>query len=437
MADGNPPFVAETIEVGIPEKIYDAFIDENGVWKPSFYKILRGGRGGGKSETFARFGIGYARSNRGRVLCGRQYMNSIKDSIHQTLIDVAEDMRVHNEFKITDRTLVHRTSGTDFLYKGFQRDIASIKSTKGLTRAIVDEANSVTKHAWQVLEPTMRGSDDAEIWAAYNPEQEEEPIHQMGVIHPRPDAIVVEVNHRDNPYFPEILERQRLACLERDPDAYDWIWEGKTRKISDAQVFRNRWSCETFDEPEDVQPLYGLDFGFANDPTFGTRSFEHDDCLYITDEAAGLHVENDDIRRLLLGTLIKGQCLPGVQDWPIKADCSRPETISYLRRKGLPNISGAEKWPGSVEDGVSHLKAYRHIFIHPRCVQLYQEFRLYSYKVDKLLLDAHGNPAILPIILDKWNHGIDSLRYALDGRIKGKGSMRISPEAKNKIRSRR
>lgn len=434
MADDESP-----IEVEIPEKVLDAFVADDGEWRKSFYKILHGGRGSAKSETLCRLAIGKARSSIGRCMCGRQYMNSIKDSIHQTLIDVAEDMRVHNEFKITDRSLVHKTTGFDFLYKGFQRDIASIKSTKGLTLALVDEANAVTKHAWQVLEPTMRGSNDAEIWAAYNPENEEDPIHQMGVVHPRTDAIIVELNWRDNARFPQVLERLRQYALKTDPDAYDWIWEGLTRKISDAQVFKNRWSVETFDEPDGVQPFYGLDFGFSQDPTAGTRNFIHDDCLYITDEVYAIGVENDDIRRLLLGTLIKGQSLPGVENWPLTADNSRPETISYLKRHGLPNIRACEKWPGSVEDGVSYLKAFRHIFIHPNCKETAKEFRLYSYKVDKLILDGNGNPAILPKILDKFNHIVDSIRYSQDGRITrgGLGGMKISKDALNKIKAAR
>src|SRR6185369_15326535 len=130
-------------------------------------------------------------------------------------------------------------------------------------------------------------------------------------------------------------------------------------------------------------------------------------CLYITHEAGGIGVEIDDTKKLLIGELFIGQGLPGVEDWPVKADGSRPETISYLFRQGL-NISAAEKWPGSVEDGVAHMKGFRRIVIHPRCKMTAQEFRLYSYKVDKRQLDANGQPSILPEIKDAWNHYIDA-----------------------------
>jgi phage terminase large subunit len=106
--------------------------------------------------------------------------------------------------------------------------------------------------------------------------------------------------------------------------------------------------------------------------------------------------------------------VPGARDWPIKADCARPETISALARAGF-NITAAEKWPGSVEDGIAHIKAFRRIHIHKRCKQMQIEARLYSYKVDKV------TSLVLPIIVDAWNHGWDSIRYGLDGYIQKRG----------------
>ena len=90
-----------------------------------------------------------------------------------------------------------------------------------------------------------------------------------------------------------------------------------------------------------------------------------------------------------------------------------------------------EKWKGSVEDGVACLKSFKRIVVHEECRHTAKEFRMYSYKVDRVTGD------ILPIIADKWNHAIDALRYALDGYIRGKGSMRISPEAVAKYASGR
>jgi len=87
-----------------------------------------------------------------------------------------------------------------------------------------------------------------------------------------------------------------------------------------------------------------------------------------------------------------------------------------LARQGF-SIDAAAKWKGSVEDGVTHLKGFEEIIIHERCKHTADEFRHYSYKVDKKTGD------ILPIIVDKFNHCIDAIRYGLDGYITSSDSL--------------
>jgi phage terminase large subunit len=114
--------------------------------------------------------------------------------------------------------------------------------------------------------------------------------------------------------------------------------------------------------------------------------------------------------------------IPGSRRWPIKADCSRPETINHVKRFGFA-ISAAKKWPGSIEDGIAYLKGFERIIIHPRCTETAREFRTYSYKVDG------KTEEILPIVVDRNNHYIDAVRYSQDGLIRGRGPMKISKSA--------
>lgn len=412
------------IRVEIPPKILSVFCDDQGRWRNSFFKVLHGGRGSGKSESVARLLVAEARARRQTILCTRQFQNSILDSVHKTIVEATIAMGVRHEFHVTDTSITHRITGSEFIFKGLQRSIGEIKSMKGVRRCWVEEAVTVPKESWQVLEPTIR-EEGGEIWVTYNPDQEEDATHVKFVGKPTSAAIVEEVNWRDNPFFPDVLERQRVTCQAEDPDAYDWIWEGHCRKITEAVIFRDRVVTDVdFVEPKEVRPYYGLDFGFANDPNAGVRCYvapyADGQALYVTHEAYGYHIELDDTPAFLRGEKILGQALPGVGDWPLKCDSSQPGMISYLSRNGL-NASGAEKWPGSVEDGVRYLKAFKRIFIHPRCKNLIQEARLYSYKVDKRQLDAKGNPSVLPIIKPGWDHGWDAIRYALDGHIERGG----------------
>lgn len=415
------------IDVPIPEKIQQAFFDESGLWKPSRYKVLEGGRGGAKSETLARLGIGKAREETTRILCTRLYQNSIEDSVHRTIADAITELNLGEEFEVQKRTIRHWRTGSDFIFKGTATSINEIKSLKGVKYCWIEEAEPFPKNDFEVIDPTLR-VDDSEFWISYNPDEIEGYIHKRFVTNTDPDAIVVPIGWRDNPWFPSALSALRKAAKKKadegdegDKAAYDWIWEGKCRRITDAIVFRNRVVIEDFDEVPGVRLYYGADWGFADDPTVLVRCYMLNGSLYVTHASYGYHVEMDDIPQKIFSEV------PDHDKWPIKGDIAQPMIISYLAGRRKYNITGAEKWPGSVEDGISFLKAFTRIVVHPRCKELIQEFRLYSWKVDPRQTDDKGNPVILPVLVDKWNHGIDGLRYALDGYIRGKGELNITP----------
>ena len=153
-------------------------------------------------------------------------------------------------------------------------------------------------------------------------------------------------------------------------------------------------------------PYLGLDFGFAQDPTALVKLWVHERVLYVERELYRVGLELDhttDSAKL---------AVPGCEVYTIRADSSRPESISYLRRHGLERVVSVKKWSGSVEDGIAHLRQYEAIVIHSRCRNFVAECRSYSYKVDERSGD------VLPVILDKANHLIDAARYALEPMIK-------------------
>ncbi len=381
--------------ITLPDKFADLFI-------PARYKIYYGGRGGAKSWSFAQalVSIGYTRPI--RVLCTREFQNSIQDSVHRLISDQISALKLDPWFKIT-QTSITSSVGAQFIFKGLQRSIQEIKSTEGIDICWVEEAQTISEDSWEILIPTIR-AESSEIWISFNPFQEEDPTYQRFVLNPPPNSVLQKVGWQDNPHFPNVLDAERRYMLKIDPEAYQHVWEGFCRQVSDAVIFRGRYEVSTFDTNPDARFYYGMDFGFSQDPQALVRCFIEDNTLYIDQEAYGLGVELDE-----LGEFIER--VPGADTWPIKADNSRPETISHACRRGF-NMEAAQKWSGCVEDGITVMKGFERIIIHERCKHTAEEFRLYSYKVDKQTND------ILPKIEDKHNHCIDAIRYALDGVIK-------------------
>lgn len=401
----------------------DAF---EGLWRPARWKGYWGGRGAAKSWQVGRYElVKCATEPDWNVLCAREYQNSIADSVHAVLKRQIREFNVGGYFQVTDYTIRSHKGGS-FIYTGLHANIDQVKSKEGIKSCWVEEAHDTSDDSWTYLIPTIR-EDDSEIVVTWNQHDENDPTYQRLVVKTPPNAIVRPVTWEDNPYFSKVLDQERRYHLETDPDSYEWVWGTACRKIGSAIVLRGHYRVEAFEEPTyNLRPRYGLDFGFANDPNAAVRFYittEKDgDHLWITHEAYGFSVELDDLPAFLQGGIAtdgrEWDGIPGITKWPIKADGARPETISYLRRKGF-NVNPAEKWPGSVEDGVAHLKRYRCIHIHQRCKNLAREARLWSYKVDRKTGD------VLPVLKDGFEHGWDGVRYGLDGEIQHAGGLGV------------
>lgn len=377
----------------IPEKLL-FFLTEK-----KRYKVAYGGRGSGKSWTAARCLILFSLKSKIRVLCTRQLQTSIKDSVHKLLSDSIQTMGLDAFFDITRDTIRCAKTGSEFIFKGIQNNINEIKSIEGIDYCWVEEAQSVSEESWSILIPTIR-KEGSEIWVTFNPDREEDATYQRFVKNNPPDSIVRLVNFYDNAWFPDVLHKEMEYDKEVDYGKYEHIWLGKTVIDTDAQIYHGKFELKEFDTPDGVTFFYGADWGFANDPTAVIRCFIQEQCLYIDYESGGVGIEFEELPVLF-------DKIPDIRKWEIRADSARPETISYMSRQQF-KIKACPKWKGSVEDGIEYIRSFRKIFVHPRCKHTYEEFKFYSYKQDKNTGD------ILPIVLDKDNHYMDALRYALN-----------------------
>ncbi|MBW3118764.1 PBSX family phage terminase large subunit [Providencia rettgeri] len=399
--------------IEIPPKLIPAF---EGNYR---YRCSHGGRGSAKTRTFALMTAirGYMAAMNGQsgvILCAREYMNSLEESSMEEVKQAIRSVPWLNDFyELGEKYIRTKCRSVSYVFAGLRHNLDSIKSKARILIAWVDEAESVSEIAWTKLAPTVREAG-SEIWVTWNPERDGSATDKRFRKNPPDNAVVVEMNYDDNPWFPSVLEDERLNDQARlDSATYAWIWEGAYLENSDKQVLANKYVVQSF--PDDLwqqadRLLFGADFGFAKDPNTLLRQFILNDCLYIEYEAYGVGVELDHMPEFY-------DKIPESRKWSIKADSARPETISYLKRQGF-NISAAKKWQGSVEDGITHLRGFKQIIIHPRCKETAKEARLYSYKTDRITGE------VLPVILDANNHCWDAVRYGLDGYIvqKSKGA---------------
>lgn len=376
--------------------------------QPARYKGAHGGRGGGKSHFFAEAIVeAHLLDPNSKTVCIREIQKSLRHSVKALIEAKIEKLGVLSHFDIQRDLILNRYGGGLIIFQGMQDHTAdSIKSLEDFDRAWIEEAQTISARSLRLLRPTIRKSG-SEIWASWNPENETDPIDQLlrgeGK---QPGSIVVEVNLHDNPFasketwdeYANDRERAKRRQAEGDKNAwadFEHVWHGKYAVLSAAQVLAGCYRIEAF-EPQTRWdgPYFGVDWGFASDPTVMVKCWIDGRTLYVEQEAWGEHVETVDTPALF-------DRIEGARQHVIRADSARPEMISHLRNHGYPGMRAVDKWPGSVEDGIGWLRGMD-IVIHPDCKHAQEEARLWSYKTDRLTGD------VLPKLEDRNNHVWDA-----------------------------
>lgn len=207
------------------------------LFQPARYKGAYGGRGSAKSWSFARALLIQGASKRIRILCAREVQKSIKQSVHKLLSDQIQALGLGGFYEVLE-TEIRGKNGTEFSFSGLAtHTIDSIKSFEGCDICWVEEAHAVSKRSWDVLIPTIR-KPGSEIWLSFNPELETDETYQRFVANPPDDAVIVPVNYHDNPWFPDVLEKERLHAKETMLEAeYNNIWEGKCKPAVTGAIY--------------------------------------------------------------------------------------------------------------------------------------------------------------------------------------------------------
>lgn len=206
------------------------------LFEPSRYKVAYGGRGSGKSWGFARALLMMGTEKPMRILCAREIQKSIKQSVHTLLKDQIQALGLGQFYDVVE-TAIRGVNGTEFSFAGLATNtVESIKSFEGVDIVWIEEAQTVSKRSYDILIPTIR-KPGSEIWVTFNPYMDTDDTYRRFIINKPNDAVVVKMNYNDNPWFPDVLERERARCKANNPEDYENIWEGATKAAADGAIY--------------------------------------------------------------------------------------------------------------------------------------------------------------------------------------------------------
>lgn len=378
------------------------------LFSPYRYKVAHGGRGSAKSWSFARALLIQGASKTLRILCTREVQKSIKDSVHKLLSDQIQALGLGQFYQVLE-TEIRGLNGTEITFAGLaSHTVESIKSYEGVDIVWVEEAQTVEKRSWDILTPTIR-KPSSEIWVTFNPALDTDETWVRFVENSPPDSHVVQINYSDNPWFPDVLEQERLHCKQSAPDDYDNIWEGKCRSAVVGAIYAREIALAVTDErirpvPYDprlkVHAIWDLGWNDAMAITLVQKGMAELRVIgYIEDSHRTLDSYAAELNKLNYNW---------GYDWlphdgstaDYKTGKSAKEILRSFGRKvkDIPQIG--------VEPGIkaARLALARTYFDKVRAARLVECLKRYRRNVPKS--GEPGSP-----VHDEYSHGADSYRY--------------------------
>lgn len=202
---------------------------------PERHKVCKGGRGSAKSESIGRCLLVRGAEKNRKIVCGREFQSSIKESVYDMLGDFVSTYSLDGFYNVL-KTEIRGKNGTTFSFVGLHHNINSIKSMYDVDEFWGEEAQTFSAHSLRLLLPTIRAKD-SRLYFSMNPELEEDPAYQRLVVNPPPDTRIIEANYMDNPYFPDNLRELMEQDKANDYQMYLNIWEGQCRAAVEGAIF--------------------------------------------------------------------------------------------------------------------------------------------------------------------------------------------------------
>lgn len=225
------------MEISIPKKFKPLF---EGAYDNYRVIVYYGGRGAGKSVTLSYFAILKCLQDRIRFYIVRKVEKSKANSIHSLIKRLLRESNLFDYVESTSIDKIAFINGSELLFDGVsERTIDNIRSADNIRYFWFEEAHDLKEDLMQVLIPSVR-ADNSQVIVSLNPQKSTDYIYTQYIKSENIDnsySIAIKVNYNDNPFLPEVLERDRLRDLKTLPrEVYLHIWEGETNDYNDLKV---------------------------------------------------------------------------------------------------------------------------------------------------------------------------------------------------------
>lgn len=381
------------------------------------YRVCKGSRASKKSKTTALWYIvnimKYPEAN---LLVVRKVFRTLKDSCFAELKWAVNRLGVNEfwEFKESPLEMTYKPTGQKIYFRGMDDPlkITSITVPQGcLCWAWIEEAYEIASEAdFNMLDESIRGAIPEgsglfkQITLTFNPWNEHHWLKSRFFDAPDKESLAITTNYTCNEWLDDSDRRVFEAMKKNNPRRYRVAGLGEWG-IVDGLVYEN-WEEKIFDISEltkqgDIKSLFGLDFGYTNDPTalFCGLAQESTRTLWVFDEMYEKGMSNEAIAAEIIKM--------GYSKERIRADAAEPKSIDRLRDLGLSRVRSAKKGRDSLNSGIDLLRDY-HIVIHPKCVNFITEISNYTWETDRKTGKKLNKP------IDDFNHLMDAMRYAAE-----------------------
>lgn len=377
----------------------------------SRYQIVWGGAGSGKSHIVARkilYRILSEPHCKHNFLIIRKVDRTIKRSVFALMKNIISKWGLLSEFNInqTDKTMIYRPTGAQIMFSGLD-DVEKLKSIEGVTSIWVEESTELIQEDFEQLDLRLRGNTGSlkQIILTLNPISDQHWIKKIFFDDPISGVFTLKSTFLDNAFIDEEYKMVMENKKKTNPRYYN-IYALGNWGTAEGLVF-NRVTQRLI-RPEEIQGLdcvQGLDFGYTNDPSAFNQT-------YVDMKKMVIYVNDGFYRKGMsnahIATEIKSML---AHKHKTTADSSEPKSIDYIRGKGV-SVMGAKKGPDSIRTGLDFLLEFE-IVVNAHLVEFMTEFNNYAWAKDK-------NNVTLNKPCDDFNHFIDSLRYAMEAKMRGK-----------------